>query len=127
MSAEENKAIARRWVEEIWGKGNLAVVDEIVSPTFVSDGSPQSLEELKQRVRSLHANYSNARVTLEEQIAEGDKVVNRILGEGIYLGGEAGIPDTAKGKHLKAVVIDIFRIVNGKIEETQSCSKVLDN
>jgi predicted ester cyclase len=117
MSVEQNKAIARRWAEEIWGKGDVTVIDEIVSPALVVNGSPRTLEELKQGIRTLHATTSNLRVTVEEQIAEGDKVVNRYLGQGTYLGGDSALPEAAIGKHATIAGIDIFRIVNGKIIE----------
>jgi predicted ester cyclase len=117
MSTDQNKAIARRWAEEIWGKGDETVIDEIVSPALVMNGAPQTLEALKQGVRNLHATTSNVRIRVEEQVAEGDKVVSRLRGEGTYRGGDPGIPDAAIGKYATIAGVDIFRIVDGKIVE----------
>jgi predicted ester cyclase len=117
MSVEQNKAIARRWAEELWGKGDVTIIDEIVSPALMVNGAPQTLEELKQGVRNLHATTSNLRIRVEEQVAEGDKVVNRLHGEGTYRGGDPALPDAAIGKYATIDGVDIFRIVNGKIVE----------
>jgi len=117
MSIEQNKAVARRWPEEIFSKGDLTVIDEIVSPDYFDNTPTPTVEGLRQAIRNLHATYNNIRITVEDQIAEGDKVVNRLRGEATYSGGESGLPDTSIGKHIVMTGIDIFRFANGKIVE----------
>lgn len=125
MSTEQNKALARRWPEEIFSKGDLSVIDEIVSPDYFDNTSTPTVEGLKQGVRSLHETFSNIRITVEEQIAEGDTVVNRLHAEATYRGGMPGVPDTAIGKQVVMAGIDIFRFANGKFVERFNVADLL--
>ena len=83
MSPKENKAIARRLFDEAWGQGNLAVVDELVAPDYVLHAYSEDeeygsgAEGLKQLISSSRAWLPEAQITIEDQIAEGDKVVTR--------------------------------------------------
>ncbi len=121
MSSEENKAIARRWSEELWSKGELAVADEIVAANYVrhDPGDPFSAEGpqgVKRLVGGLRALIPDLHITIEDMIAEGDKVVTRYTGTGTDTGGFMGRPPT--GKQTKVTAIQIFRIINGKIVES---------
>ena len=119
MTLEENKAIARRYNEEIWGKGDLTVVDEIVSPDFFEHGTDMNGPNgVKQGAAFIHKTNSNIRITVEDQIAEGDKVMNRLEAHGIYVGGRNDVPDTAIGKQWSITrMFYVIRIVDGKIVE----------
>lgn len=84
MSVEENKTIERRYMEEVWTKGNLAAVDELVSTNYVDhnpmpDVSPD-LQGLKQFVTVVRAAFPDWYAITEDMIAEGDKVVVRFTG-----------------------------------------------
>jgi steroid delta-isomerase-like uncharacterized protein len=121
MSSEENKAIARRWSEELWSKGELAVADEIVAPNYVrhDPGDPFSAEGpegVKRLVRGLRDLMPDLHITIEDMIAEGDKVVTRYTSTGTDTGGFMGRPPT--GKQGKVTAIQIFRIVDGKSVES---------
>jgi len=90
MLTEENKAIARRTIEELWNKGNMAVADELLAANFVNHdpvgSSEYSLEAYKQEVSDTRTDYPDFHVTIEEQIAEGDKVVTRWTFRGTHQG-----------------------------------------
>jgi steroid delta-isomerase-like uncharacterized protein len=112
MSIEENKAKARRWSEELWGQGDLAVADEIVSPDYVRHdaGDPfeaHGPEDLKRIVGMLRGMLPDLRIEVEDVIAEGDKVVVRYTGVATDTQGYMGQPPT--GKTLRSPAIQIFR------------------
>jgi len=119
MPVEENKAIARRWNEEIWSKGNLAVIDELLAPNFVfnypTTGATPDREGYKQTVADWCAPCSDVQSTTEDMIAEVDKVVVRWTWSGTHTGDYMGIAPT--GKKLTITGISILHIVGGKIIE----------
>src|SRR5262245_37762580 len=121
MSVEESKAIVRRWSEELWGKGDLAVADEIVAPNSVrhDPGDPfaaEGPEDVKRLVRFVREAVSDFHITTEDVIAEGDKVVTRYTGISTDTRGYMGRPPT--GKQVRLTAIQIFRIASGKIVES---------
>jgi len=81
MSAKENKALVRRLFEEVWNQGKLDVIDEIHDAGFVKHipGNPDihGPEGLKQSVSMFRTAFPDVQFTIEDQIAEGDKVANR--------------------------------------------------
>jgi steroid delta-isomerase-like uncharacterized protein len=116
---EENKALVRRFYAEI-DKGNLAAMDELVAENYINHdpapfpGSPRGRAGLK------HAFEQFGRATpghhvIEDQIAEGDKVVTRLRGVGKHQGEIFGIPPSGKDLDVKAVAI--HRIENGQLAE----------
>jgi SnoaL-like polyketide cyclase len=102
MSSEQNKAIVRRLIEEPW-KGDLRVIDELVDRKYVGyDPSvPEPLrgpDGFKENVSTYREAYSDARITVDEQIAEGDKVATRWTGRGKHDGDLMGIaPKKGRG------------------------------
>ncbi len=120
--SEENKRISRRVVEEAFSQGNVDVIDELVGENFMNHdpASPPDLlpgrEGLKQLVRFYKTAFPDAQVTVEDQIAEGDKVATRYTGQGTHQGDFAGIPAT--GRQVTVTGISIDRIEGGKIVET---------
>jgi predicted ester cyclase len=84
--AEENKALVRRFTEEVFNRGNLDVADELLAPNFVdhnvSPGEQSGIEGYKRVVAEQHASSSDLQYSIEELIAEGDKVVSRVIGSG---------------------------------------------
>ncbi len=117
--SEENKAIVRRLLEEAYSTGNLAVVDEIIAPDYVHTGNSgrivTGIEFIKQQITIERTIFPDLRVTIEEMIAEGDKVVARWTLRGTHQGEWRGIPPT--GKEVTSTGVDIHRIVGGKIVE----------
>lgn len=119
MSIEQNKALAKLWGDEIWGKGNLAVVDEIFAPNFVFhypgvEVTPNR-EGYKKIVAEWRTPLADIEGTTEDMIAEGDKVVVRWTWSGIHKGDYMGIAPT--GKQMTLTGICILRIAGGKIVE----------
>lgn len=120
MSAEQNKALARRVLEEMFNKGNLDVADELLAPDYV-DHDPAMPEDVygpegfKQYVGAYRSAFSDLHVQIEDQIAEGDKVVTRWTGTGTHDGELAGIAPT--GNRLTLPGMEIVRISGGKLVE----------
>jgi predicted ester cyclase len=119
MSSEQNKKIVRRLIEEPW-KGNLSVVDELIDSKYVGyDPSiPEPLrgpDGFKENVSTYLAAYSDARITVDEQIAEGDKVATRWTGRGTHDGDLMGVAPT--GKKVTVSGLTLSRIANGKVVE----------
>ncbi len=128
MSNEEyNKALVRRFYEEI-DRGNLEAMDELVAEDYI-DHNPPALpglapgrEGLKQAFR-IFWQATPGRHHIEDQIAEGDKVVTRLTATGKHEGDLPGAPRT--GNDLKMTSITIHRIENGKLAEKWSGKDVL--
>jgi len=119
MSTEQNKSIVRRWVEEGWNKGNLAVIDQLYAPNYVEHGlqpeTVNSSEALKQEVGMFLTGIPDLHFTIEDLIAEGDKVVWRLNSKGTHKGTFMGIPATGKTASVTGIVI--FRLENSLIVE----------
>ena len=119
MSAETNKALVRRFYEEI-DKGNLDAMDEFVAEDYLDHnpppfpGLPPGREGLKQSFK-IFLTATPGRHQIEDQIAEGDKVVTRLTSFGKHEGDLPGAPRT--GNDLKMTSITIHRIANGKLVE----------
>ena len=120
MSAEENKAIFRRYVEEVSNEGNLDLVDEIFA-RYVShqpDGHTEDRgpEDVKRFIGEFHQAFPDFHSTIEDQIAEGDKVATRWTIRGTHQGEFRGIAPT--GKQITVTGIGIFRFSEGKVVES---------
>lgn len=119
MSIEENKALVRRFYEEI-DKGNLEAMDEMVAADYIDHNPPPfpglgpGREGLKQAFK-LFWEATPGYHHIEEQIAEGDKVVTRLTSYGRHERDLPGAPRT--GHDLKMTSITIHRIANGKLVE----------
>lgn len=119
MSAEENKHLVRRFLEEVGNQGNIAVVDELVTADMIEHeeipGIPPNREGVKQAFAMFRTAFPDMRVTIEDLIAESDKVVARETWRGTHRGAFMEIPPT--GKQVEVTGIDILRIANGKMVE----------
>jgi steroid delta-isomerase-like uncharacterized protein len=119
MSTEQNRSIVRRWIEEGWNKGNPAIVDQLYAPDYVQyESSPTpvtSREALKQYVAGYRAAFPDMHFTMDDLIAEGDKVVWRFTSSGTHDGPFMGIPPTGKPCSVTGIVI--FRLENSRIAE----------
>ena len=116
MSAEANKALVRRFVDEFWSGGNLAAADELMAPDAVIHepvaGTPADLKPFASAIRAAFPDWHS---TVEEMVAEGDRVVERWTGRGTHRGEFQGIPPTGKRVAVPGTVY--YRIVDGKIVE----------
>ena len=127
MSAEENKALVRRYVEEFVDRSNFDFSDEMFAPNFVRyDAGPDQVsrvEDLKHFFGMLHSGFPGFRSTIEELLCEGDKVTLRFTFRGTHQGEFMGIAPT--GKEVTMSGIDILRIADGKIVEMWNQEDVL--
>lgn len=120
MSLEENKAIIRRFYDEVWNKGNVAVIDDIFAPDYIRHdlrpGAPPSGPEGQKAIaRLFRAAFPDIQMTLDLLIAEGDLVVGRWTTQGTHTGEWAGVPPT--GRRATFAGVNIFRIASGKVVE----------
>ncbi|MGZ3860603.1 MAG: ester cyclase [Flavisolibacter sp.] len=119
MTAEENKALVRRFYEEI-DKGNIGILDELVAEDYIDHSPPPfpglaaGREGVKQAFR-IFQQATPGYHKIEDQIAEGDKVITRLTSCGKHEGDLPGAPRT--GNEMKMTSITIHRIENGKLVE----------
>lgn len=121
MSAERNKAIARRWSEDLWSRGDLSVANEIVSPDYVrhDPGDPfpaRGPDDVKRIVSMLRSMLPDLTITVDQMVAEGDFVVSRYTSTATDTRGYMGMPPT--GKSIKTTAMQMFRFADGKIVES---------
>ena len=120
--SDQNKALARRGIEEVFNQGKLNVVDELVAPnaTFHDAGVPGGKftgpQGLKQFVQIYRTAFPDIKITIDDQIAEGDKVATRWTGTGTHKGELMGIKAT--NKHSTVTGIQVERYQNGKLVES---------
>jgi steroid delta-isomerase-like uncharacterized protein len=121
VPAEENKAIFRRYIEEIGNQGNLELADELFA-RYVShqpDGSTlqRGPEDVKRFQAAQHEAFPDMRVSIEDQIAEGDKVVTRVTVRGTHQGAFRGMAPT--GEEMEIPGMAVFRFSSeGKVVES---------
>jgi steroid delta-isomerase-like uncharacterized protein len=118
--SEENKAIVRQQEEELFTQGNLDAADEVYAPDYVGHDPSNSeevrgLEAAKRAASDYRQAFPDLRVTVEDLIAEGDRVAARLRFRGTHLGELDGIAPT--GRRVDCTGIVISRIEEGKIAE----------
>ncbi|MCZ6614225.1 MAG: ester cyclase [Chloroflexi bacterium] len=127
MSAEENKAIARRYVEEVQSGHDLDAMERYISQDIVDHtgppGSVPGIERSKQFFAGLFRAFPDLRAEIHEQIADDDKVWTYKTMHGTHLGDFFGTAPT--GKSISYDVIDIVRIRDGKITDHWAVSDQL--
>jgi steroid delta-isomerase-like uncharacterized protein len=119
VSVETNKALIRRHFAEIWNQHHLEVADELVAPDYRSHfpipGQPPGIAGFSYAVQALHTSFPDLLITIEDLIAEDDKVVARLMARGTHRAPFRGIPPT--GRVVTWTGIRIFRIAEDKIVE----------
>jgi predicted ester cyclase len=116
MSTEQNKQIVRRIIEEGLSKHNLDLIDEYFDPGFVENqfGLKPTIPGMKEDFQFLYHAFPDYQLTIDDIVAEGDKVWLRMTCTGTNNGGFMGPPN---GKSFKIAVMDVIRLKNGKIVE----------
>ncbi|HEX8769346.1 MAG TPA: ester cyclase [Acidimicrobiales bacterium] len=126
MSTEENKALVRRFYEEI-DRGNIDAMDELVAEDYVDHSPPPfPVPPGREGVKAAFKIFWEAtpgRHVVEDQIAEGDKVVTRLTAQGRHESDLPGIPRTGNDMEMTATVI--HRIAEGQLAEKWSDKDVL--
>ncbi len=107
---ENNKALVRRFVEEVYNRGNLDVADELLAPDYVDHTVPSGKyagrEGLKRSVAKQRAFSSDLHINIEAQLAEGDKVVTWIIGSGTHDRGDFfGLAPTGERMTIEFITI----------------------
>ena len=118
MSLEGNKALVRRFVEEVQNQHNLDAINELFSPNFVDHSgmtSPPYVEGTRALFAETFAAFPDFYIEIHQQLAEGDQVMTRKTLHGTHRGPFMGIPAT--GKEVAVTFVDIFTVINGKITE----------
>ncbi len=120
MSTEENKAIVRRLNDEVWSKGRLEMIDELIAEDFVATvvGAPDQIrgpQGFREFVVMYREAFPDLRITIDEQIAEGETVVTRWTATGTNEGELMGM--AATGKQATTAGINVNRVSGGKLVE----------
>jgi steroid delta-isomerase-like uncharacterized protein len=117
--SNEKKVILQRFFTELFNQAKLSVADELVAANYLNHnaapGETSGREGLKQFVTNLHGAWADLTFTVEDQVAEGDKVTTRFTITGTHQGEFVGIPAT--GKPIRVQAINIHRVANGQIQE----------
>lgn len=130
MSVDDNKALVQNFFEEVWNNRNLDYLDEVYSPDFVLHALWQNTsaggaieasgtEPAKKVIGGWFAGFPDIKVTVEDQVAEGDLVGSRHSSHGTHEADFMGIP--ASGKEATVTGMTITRIADGKIVEAWTC------
>ena len=121
MSAESNKALSRRLLEEAFNAGNIDVIDELVTTDFVNHDAalPEPMvgpDAAKASIGGYRTAFPDLRIMIEEQIADNERVATRWSAKGTHQGELMGMGPTGKQATVTGITID--RIVDGRIAES---------
>ena len=123
MSAQENKEKARLMLEEAFGQGKVEIVEEILDPNFVcydpnsEAGEVRGANTIKQEIEYFRNAVPDLTYTVEDQMAEGDKVVTRYTATGTHQGEFFGVAPTGKRIEMSGIQIDRFGESGKMVEE----------
>ena len=116
MTTDDNKALVQQFFEQVINQRNLAALDQFVPPGGVNHTVPPGMpQETNQLVGQYLNAFPDGQVTVEDLLADGDKVVAHVSFHGTHQGALRGIAPT--GKPITLMGIHIFRIANGKVVE----------
>lgn len=119
MTLEENKALVLRFLQQVWNERNLAIIDEALAADYVHHASPIDAPPGRDAYRQVAGRFLDAfpdlHTTVNQVVAEGDKVVVQMTDRGTHHGEFMGIPPT--GKSVAVTGTAIYRVAEGKIAE----------
>ncbi len=128
MTTEDNKKTARRIVIELINGGNLELIDKLLAPNFIEHAAPpgvgQGRESFRQMIPMLRAAFPDLEYTIEDQVAEGDRVAQRLVGHGTMQGSFLGMAPTGKRAEWQEMHIHRFD-ADGKLAEHWETSNEL--
>ncbi len=114
-----NRALVRCFIEDFWVGGDLSRVEEFLAPEYAEHnllpGQALGLEGYRQRFMALRAAFPDVRITIDDLLAEADRVMARVSIEGTHLGTFLGQPPS--GRVARMAAINVYRIADGKIVE----------
>jgi len=118
MGTEQNKVLVRRFIDEVFVKGNPDAAEKLVTHDFTphSRGKmPSGVEPLKQAIRHVHAGLADVTFKIEDIIAEDDKVAVRVTAHARHTGEFMGLPPSGKAYTISET--HIFHVRDGKVAE----------
>jgi predicted ester cyclase len=122
VSAEDNKAVIRRLIEEVYNEGDLDVVDELVAPDVFNHAAvpehEHGLDGFKHVMEWVREFSSDVHYDIEDLIAEGEKVAVRMTQSGTHTGTVRGIPPPAKSSRSTTPISSVLRT-----ERSRSCGR----
>ena len=119
--SEQNKAIVRRWFEEVWNRGRVETIDELLAPHGIGHGLGDSEadthgpEGFKPFVANLRGAIPDMHISLDDVIGEGDRVALRFTLRGTHTGPGLGIPPSGNRVQIQGVII--VKLLNGQLVE----------
>ena len=119
--SEENKAVVRRWFEEVWNQGREATIDELFPAEGVAHGLGDSEAdvhgptEFKPFAANIRGSIPNTQIRVEDILSEGDRVAVRVTLEGTHTGHGLGVSPTGRNVSIQGIII--LRMVDGQILE----------
>jgi len=120
MSAEQNKAVVRRFITEALSGRNVGVADEVLAPNYVNRTTGADLAAFKGFLTGMQSALSDVKLDIADLVAEGDSVVARWKMEATHTGSLMGEPPT--GKKVSARGLTYYRLDNGRIVEDDPMS-----
>jgi steroid delta-isomerase-like uncharacterized protein len=125
--SEQNKALDSRLIAEVWNKGKMEVVDAIFAEDYINRTPqrelPANREGIKLMISGFRAAFPDVKMSVEDVIAAGDKIVTRWIMSGTHTGHGFGIPPT--NKIVQIMGVGIHRYASGKVVESWTSSDSL--
>ena len=120
MPNRDNKAVYRQFIEEVVNRGNFALADELLADEIIEyevlpEGLPPNGDGIRQLFKLLRHAFPDLRITIEDLLNDGDKVIARVTLRGTHQAEFLGI--AATGRRVEYEAIDISRVVDGRIAE----------
>ena len=119
-NTDQNKSTYRRFIQEVFNEGQLDGIETYLSPTYVyhdaPPGTPQGRDGVKQVVSTFRAAFPDLEISIEDQVAEEDKVCSRTTMRGTHKGDIFGVPAT--GRSVTMTGLTMVRIVGGRLVES---------
>ena len=127
MQTEQNKQLVRRYYEEVVSTGAVERLEEFVAADYVEVHAnvrhPLGLEGAREHVLGVRRTYPDLRLTVEQQVAEGEWVATRVTARGTHAGVWLGMRPT--GKRLEMTAVNLDRVVDGRIVEHGGAADLL--
>lgn len=124
--ADTNVQLVRRFFDEVWNKGNLSVVDELLTQNYVDHNQPpgslRGRKGYKTTVNMFRSAFPDIQFTLDQILAEGDRLAIRLTGRGTHQGSFMGVPPT--GKQVSFGGMTFVRFENGQVAERWGISDI---
>ncbi len=116
--SQENLAVVRRAIEEVWNRGKYESLTELAADDIVIHATPNDIhghEGIRQYHDSLRQAFPDMHFRIEDQLVDGDRIATRWSAMGTHNGAFQGLPAT--GKKVRMTGIEIYRFANGKVVE----------